>query len=254
VEIIGERDEAVAVSRTAITKTLSNNEALWKDPLDVITTSTSTHPDGRKIHTFDIDWLVYDLEGVHKLYFDKIEAALPDNNTKYSVGNIDEQKIAVTSDNNIYNILGLLTVASDKDFTIKGQDETALKTEYKQAGSSTDVSPPAQSAENGIVQDTAGAAGGDNAKAAEVIASTLAEKTEDAGATEPIIPTVLRTITVTKTETGWLNVRKTPDKNAVIVSKIYPGETYGVLEEASGWARLRLNDGNSGWAVTRYLK
>jgi Tfp pilus assembly PilM family ATPase len=59
--------------------------------------------------------------------------------------------------------------------------------------------------------------------------------------------------TVEDTGIGWLNVRREPDAQATIITRIYPGESYAVLAEEGDWVRLALDNKNSGWAVTRYL-
>jgi len=61
------------------------------------------------------------------------------------------------------------------------------------------------------------------------------------------------TITVGKTETGFLNVRATPAISGVLLTKINPGESYEVTALDAGWTQLKLTDGKLGWVASRYL-
>jgi cell division ATPase FtsA len=259
IEIIGEQAEAVEVSRLALAKGLSGNEALWPDPLSVALTDSSTHPDGRTIRAFSITWLVYDLEEVHKLFYESLAAGIDDKTANYSVSSIERPKIAATSNKNIYNMLGVLTISSEKEIIIHGQDETALKTEY---GQPTAVATPTdtQTKDNVATTATDTANTTNNMANNEVKVQDTSPKAQTAAAnptgqtaTQPAAENV-QTMTVAVTETGWLNVRQSPTTTATIITKIYTGETYEVLETKTGWVRLKLKDGNSGWAVTRYLK
>lgn len=62
------------------------------------------------------------------------------------------------------------------------------------------------------------------------------------------------TVTVQRTETGWLNVRGGPGKNYSVISRVYPGESYPQLEESAGWYKIRLRDGKEGWISAQYAK
>jgi hypothetical protein len=57
-------------------------------------------------------------------------------------------------------------------------------------------------------------------------------------------------------ETGasfGLRVRSGPGLSYPIVTNVKPGEVFPLLEERSGWIKIRLPDGGEGWASARYL-
>ena len=66
--------------------------------------------------------------------------------------------------------------------------------------------------------------------------------------TEREIP--VKKVTIKETGTGWLRVRSTPSGNET--GKVYPGETFDLLDEKNGWFLLELSDGARGWVFARY--
>jgi len=52
---------------------------------------------------------------------------------------------------------------------------------------------------------------------------------------------------------GWLNVRQGPGTNYPILTKIYPGEDYPLLEEAGEWFKIELGDDQEGWVFKQYV-
>ena len=61
-------------------------------------------------------------------------------------------------------------------------------------------------------------------------------------------------VSVKETETGWLNVREAPMVSAKLIQKVYPGEVYMVLEEEGEWSKIKISEGQEGWAASRYLQ
>jgi len=51
-----------------------------------------------------------------------------------------------------------------------------------------------------------------------------------------------------------VNVRSGPDTGYSKVSSVYQGESFEILEQKSGWYKLKLVDGGSGWVIGEYLK
>lgn len=66
---------------------------------------------------------------------------------------------------------------------------------------------------------------------------------------EPSGPSVV--IQETGTSFG-LRVRSGPGLSYSIVTNVLPGETFPLLEERSGWTKIRLPDGSGGWVSSRY--
>jgi hypothetical protein len=61
-------------------------------------------------------------------------------------------------------------------------------------------------------------------------------------------------VTIKSTPTGFLRVRETPSVNGKEVGQVKPKETYVLLEESSGWVRIRLKDSKEGWVSSSYIQ
>jgi len=61
-------------------------------------------------------------------------------------------------------------------------------------------------------------------------------------------------LTINQTETGWLKVRQDAGTNYPEIAKIYPGESYPLLEETENWYKIELKDGKAGWISASYAK
>lgn len=61
-------------------------------------------------------------------------------------------------------------------------------------------------------------------------------------------------VLIQNTPTGWLNVREGPGTNYPIITKVYPGENYALLDESGEWVKIDLDGKNNGWVFGRYIK
>lgn len=61
-------------------------------------------------------------------------------------------------------------------------------------------------------------------------------------------------VEVKDTPTGYLNVRQAPSTGGALITQILPGEKFIVLEKQPSWYKLRLKDGQEGWAAKQYLR
>jgi uncharacterized protein YgiM (DUF1202 family) len=61
-------------------------------------------------------------------------------------------------------------------------------------------------------------------------------------------------IVIQETETGWLNVRQEPSTNSEIITKIYPKQTFVLLEEKDNWYKIKLENNKEGWISSKYAK
>jgi len=59
-------------------------------------------------------------------------------------------------------------------------------------------------------------------------------------------------IEVKETPTGWLRVRLGPSTTATEAAKVKPGEKYPLLEEKSGWYKIRYDEDKEGWVSGTY--
>jgi hypothetical protein len=55
------------------------------------------------------------------------------------------------------------------------------------------------------------------------------------------------------TPTGYLNVRSTPSSTGKLVTQVHPGEIYSYIEKQTGWYKITLTDGSSGWVSAQYI-
>ena len=53
---------------------------------------------------------------------------------------------------------------------------------------------------------------------------------------------------------SWVNVRENPGKEARVVKKIYLKNRFRRLDEKSGWTKIELLDGSSGWVSNQLAK
>ncbi len=60
--------------------------------------------------------------------------------------------------------------------------------------------------------------------------------------------------TVLPTGTGWLRVRESPSLNASEISRVNEGETFSVLEELTGWVKIRISADQEGWVSSSYVR
>jgi len=61
-------------------------------------------------------------------------------------------------------------------------------------------------------------------------------------------------ILILETPTGFLRVRKDPSLGGDQVGQVLPGEKYDLLDEQSGWYKIKLKDGTVGWVSSQYAQ
>lgn len=62
-----------------------------------------------------------------------------------------------------------------------------------------------------------------------------------------------RELTITETPTGYLNVRTEPSRTGNLLTRVYPKETYNYVEYKTGWYKITLKDGETGWISEQYV-
>ena len=60
-------------------------------------------------------------------------------------------------------------------------------------------------------------------------------------------------VIIKETETGWLRVREGPGTIYPEIAKIYPGESYPLLEEIEEWCKIELEDKQEAWISIEYI-
>lgn len=84
----------------------------------------------------------------------------------------------------------------------------------------------------------------------EVVIKEEEEKKEDLSTEISNITTV--NIKIKETETGWLRVRETSSSVAKEIGRVYPGESYPMVEEKTDWYKIDLGNGKNGWIASSY--
>lgn len=62
-----------------------------------------------------------------------------------------------------------------------------------------------------------------------------------------------KTATVKQTPFGWLRVRDAAGLNGVEIAKINTGNKYSVLEEKTGWVKIKVSEAVIGWVSSEYV-
>jgi uncharacterized protein YgiM (DUF1202 family) len=71
-------------------------------------------------------------------------------------------------------------------------------------------------------------------------------------ATEPQLSTQL--VVVRRTPVGFLRIRSGPNTASSEVGRVVPGDTLTLLEEVSGWSKIRTVDGKEGYVSSVYVE
>lgn len=62
----------------------------------------------------------------------------------------------------------------------------------------------------------------------------------------------LTKILILDTPTGFLRVRDSASLSGNEIGRVLPGEKFDLLDEQSGWFKIKLKDGSSGWVSSQY--
>lgn len=59
-------------------------------------------------------------------------------------------------------------------------------------------------------------------------------------------------VTILTTPTGFLRVREDSTVSGAEIGRVLPGETYPLVDEISGWFKIKLKNGTEGWISSQY--
>jgi len=62
------------------------------------------------------------------------------------------------------------------------------------------------------------------------------------------------TVTILNTPTGFLRVRENPSVGSTEVGRVNPDEVFDLLDEQTGWYKIKLKSGVEGWISAQYAK
>ncbi len=60
-------------------------------------------------------------------------------------------------------------------------------------------------------------------------------------------------VVVRDTPTGWLNVREGSGTTYPMITRVYPGESYLLLEEKNEWYKIKIDEDTAGWVFSGYV-
>ncbi len=64
----------------------------------------------------------------------------------------------------------------------------------------------------------------------------------------------IQKVVILQTPTGDLNVRESGSLNSPKISKVYPGDSFDLLDEKDNWFEIKLPNGKTGWISAIYAK
>ena len=67
------------------------------------------------------------------------------------------------------------------------------------------------------------------------------------------IPEISESVIIKETPTGWLRVREEPGIGYPEIAKVYPGESYPLLEESGEWYKIKIDEEIKGWVFSMYV-
>ncbi len=63
-----------------------------------------------------------------------------------------------------------------------------------------------------------------------------------------------KSVVILQTPTGFLRVRKEPSTGAEEIAQVRPGDSFELLDEGSGWFKIKLKDSRTGWVSGQYAR
>ncbi len=85
----------------------------------------------------------------------------------------------------------------------------------------------------------------------EPTAALQASSTPAVATTTPAV--LQKKLKITSTPTGYLNFREGPSLSNKILTRVHPEEVYTYTQQKSGWYKIVLADGRSGWVYGQYV-
>jgi len=83
------------------------------------------------------------------------------------------------------------------------------------------------------------------------VATTTTTKEESVAEDNTTIEKITEVI-IQDTPTGWLNVREGPGTSYNRIDRVYPKETYTLLEEDKNWYKIKIDEETEGWVTSQY--
>ncbi len=193
---------------------LVKGEVLWPEPLNEIVKQTTLTA------PLTVRWLAYSSSAAIKAGLARIDE-LNQEKIDYAFSSSEVLAVEKTDNANQLILKIKINISSGKQLQASG-DENLVKEEV-----------------NAGVTD------------GNLATSSLTEATGSPASTA--VPAGKQAI-IKNTETGWLNIREGPGAAFGIIKKVNPGEIYEFLAEEGEWIKIKLPDGQAGWAAARYIQ
>ncbi len=81
----------------------------------------------------------------------------------------------------------------------------------------------------------------------------LTKEAKDALNTLSALGLASKTAKISETPTGWLRVRAEASLNGKELTQVTSGSSYNVLEEATGWIKIKVSETITGWVSSAYV-
>jgi hypothetical protein len=207
--------QAIDDSRAIVINSLDSGETLWSEPLNYSELNKGELLDVDKV----IQWLVYSERDANSLFLKGVSDANK-NNINYILDEIKKVSIELSDNDSIIYLNGEVSISLNE--LIENTPVDIIQNDVVPVDSSVTTTTTTES----IIEETAFNTG----------------------------DKFIKIIIINDTETGWLNIRNGAGSSYPILAKVYPGEEYGVIEERSGWQKIRLSDGREGWLSAKYTQ
>ena len=81
----------------------------------------------------------------------------------------------------------------------------------------------------------------------------LTKEAKDALNTLSALGLASKTAKILDTPTGWLRVRSEASLNGTELTQVTSGSSYNVLEETTGWVKIKVSETITGWVSSAYV-
>jgi len=218
IEVAQTYSQAIEESKEEAQKGLKKGEVLWDTPLN-------KGDEDNVIFPIKLNWLAYNEEEVNLLIVKEIDK-INKEEIDYIVNNIRKNRVYKKADNaNIFYIEARIIISSHK--LIDAIQEINNQTEEVEEELQIDLEKEEEKSEE--------------------------EEEAEEQAEEPDEYSSYPKATIKETEFGWLNVRTGPGASYDILTKVYPGESYPLLETSGKWYKIKIDVDRVGWTHSHYI-
>ncbi|MFH1292155.1 MAG: pilus assembly protein PilM [bacterium] len=220
----GSINEARNYSKIFAEKQKQSSEYLWPQEISAVSEKTDSN------FPLIFSWLLYSDKEVNNSLIKEFEK-INKKNISFSVNNIVKFNLTTSTNPAIYYLWCKLTVAVNEHVDASGIEEIPAESIIVSDEKIELASTTSTSSLNVNNLETV-------TTSLQIVSSTL----------------VIDEVIIKSTETGWLNARTGPSTNYDVAVKVYPGESYQLLQEKDGWSKIKLEDQKEAWVYSIYIE